>query len=154
MPRAALPETSPISSTACANYIFLAGRKKYVLDRGMVAWHGVPTYVEEDAVHFSAAAKARLKKIAARSDAFFAKIGVDPRLAGEVLCDLRRDEAYLLATEDVGTTRDAYWTYPKEVLEKKFNVQGIEDMPARASTQEIRQHRVYRKVFLATGCEN
>jgi len=120
----------------------------------MVAWHGVPTYVEEDAVHFSAAAKARLKKIAARSDAFFAKIGVDPRLAGEVLCDLRRDEAYLLATEDVGTTRDAYWTYPKEVLEKKFNVQGIEDMPARVSTQEIQQHRVYRKVFLATGCEN
>jgi len=140
--------------SSCANYIFLAGRKKYVLDRAMVAWHGVPTYSEANVANYSAAAKERLKKTAARSDAFFARVGVDLRLPGEVPCDLRQDEAYLEAAEDIGTIHDAYWTYPREILERKFHVQGIEDMPMWENTKEIQQHRLYRKVFVAKGCDN
>jgi len=80
------------------------------------------------------------------------RIGVDPRLSGEVPCDLLRDEDYLQAVGDIGKIHDAYWTYPREVLENKFHVTGIKEMRTWRNTREIQQHSLSEKVFLAKGC--
>jgi hypothetical protein len=67
--------------SSCANYVFPAARRKRVARPGMVAWHGNMAHVlhlqRTGQGTWSDAQMASARRLAAREDAFFARIGVD-----------------------------------------------------------------------------
>lgn len=68
--------------SACANYIFLAGRRKYLAADALLAWHGAPPRgltARERVLDTSG----RLAMTRHRSEQFFLAAGVDRRLASE-----------------------------------------------------------------------
>jgi len=138
--------------SSCANYIFLAGRKKYVLELGMVAWHGAPVYTKEKAAALDDAAKERLERTVARHNAFYARVGADPRLAGEFPCDLKKTREFLAMATEIETEHDVLWTYPREILEGKFHVDGLKAMWSPGGTTAIQSYRQWKRVFLVKGC--
>jgi hypothetical protein len=83
--------------SSCANYVFPAGARKVIRPGAVVAWHGSYRHLVEtglwrgDVDHRMEAhgedrdtarrrARAEAERLAALEDAFFAEIGVDPRL--------------------------------------------------------------------------
>lgn len=83
--------------SSCANYVFPAGARKVIRPGAVVAWHGsyrhlVETGLWRDDVAYRMEAhgedratarrraRAEAERLAALEDAFFAEIGVDPRL--------------------------------------------------------------------------
>lgn len=137
--------------SACANYIFLAARKKYILDKSVVAWHGAPGYPKDDS-SFSEEAKARIRNTVSRHLAFFSKIGVDPDLPYKVPCDLKKDTEFMDADRDTNSMGNVFWTYPREILENRFGVQGIMQMWEPDNAHSLRKIFWREKVFLANGC--
>jgi len=139
--------------SSCANYIFLAGRRKYVLEGGVVAWHGAPAYTEDKADALGDEEKERVRRTVARHNAFYARIGVDPRLAGEFPCDLKKTPEFLAMATEIETEHDVLWTYPREILEGKFHVEGVEAMWPPGDTKAIQARPLWKKVFLVKGCD-
>lgn len=75
-------EIRGICLSSCANYLFPAGFQKYVVDKGLVAWHG-------DGAHMMESMRAEgqhvlylrsFQKTISREKLFFQTIGVDQRL--------------------------------------------------------------------------
>jgi hypothetical protein len=64
--------------SSCANYVFPAGRRKWILPGSVVAWHGSVTGANaEDAPRaFRERAPAYLAAMRAKQDAFYERIGV------------------------------------------------------------------------------
>jgi hypothetical protein len=87
-------EVSEYCLSACANYVFTAGRNKSIRPGAVVAWHGNYTHLletglwqddiaarmehqGEDAATARARAHAQAKRLAQLEQAFFTRIGVD-----------------------------------------------------------------------------
>lgn len=67
--------------SSCANYIFPAGRKKYIVGKGIVGWHGTLTHLlyrhERGIKPVDANALPSLKEMVAMERAFFADTGIN-----------------------------------------------------------------------------
>lgn len=80
-------------------------------------------------------------------------LALDPRLAGQVPCDLRTDKIFMKESENVTAKQDAFWTYTKDVLEKKFHVAGFIEMVAPERKTNIYKYDDGAIVFAAAGCD-
>ena len=69
-------------ASACANYVFTAGRRKWLQTHSRVYWHGGAFQVslEVDALQRGAGVHRELLAWRERELAFFARAGVDPRI--------------------------------------------------------------------------
>jgi hypothetical protein len=103
-----------LCASACANYIFLAAKRKIVLEGSVLLWHGMPTLR-------SGCFALKGYSGAARSDRLIEKSGMsfdlvlNPRFSG-----VPQDEQWSWNT--------TAWTYSPDALTKQFGVQGIVSM--------------------------
>jgi hypothetical protein len=67
--------------SACANYVFLAGRRKYVAEGTLLAWHGAPRTEKLTAGEKVLDGDGRLDLTRQLSDCFFRKAGISRVLA-------------------------------------------------------------------------
>lgn len=136
--------------SSCANYIFMAGKRKFILKYGVVAWHGAPRLKENS--HPNA------KRIVERHHAFFKRIGVDEEITWKFPCDLKTDPEFVESVNSNKGHDRALWTYTKEAMDQKFNIQGIVALWDPRNSAELRApssyEDMYRKVFLAHGCDD
>ena len=104
--------------SSCANYWFLAARRKVVLENAFVGWHGIPRM---SGIPDSADAKTRaaLERTVVRSDAFFVRVGVHQDITG-MPPEAQRDPA-----KDWTLT---FWTWPVDALHGRWMVPGIVHM--------------------------
>jgi hypothetical protein len=101
--------------SSCANYVFLAAREKYVLPGGVVAWHGgVPRTPLSESDPGA--------PLIARSNAFFAKIGVNRDLVDRPSDELMNSSEFIRARR---AGNKPLWTYSRSDLETAFLVKGI-----------------------------
>jgi hypothetical protein len=74
-------EVDQFCLSSCANYVFPAGRRKWLSGPAVVGWHGDMAHVLYRArrgdEHWSEELMAQARALAAREDAFFRSIGVD-----------------------------------------------------------------------------
>ena len=95
--------------SSAANYVFTAGKTKYLHKDSMVGWHGGATQ-DSGSWITDFLLKSYLKKSIAREEAFFDKIGVDQRSTTYG----QQDEFYIKYPDEnyIG------WTYSLESMEK------------------------------------
>ena len=141
--RASLVVAGPCLSS-CANYVFLAARRKYVIPGGIVAWHGgVPERPKGDSDPAA--------PLIERSRAFTAKIGVNPALFERYPKELDDSPDFIDA---VYNDKSPFWTYSKADLENRFSVQGIVDywLPDCAKWKQEVQKIGMSDLFYAGQC--
>ena len=108
--------TGPCLSS-CANYIFVAARRKYVIPGGVVGWHGgIPEAPKDD--------DDPAAPLIARSRAFIAKVGVDPALFETYPADMKDWPEFVRAVDE---GKAPFWSYPQSELKERFSVSGIVD---------------------------
>jgi ATP-dependent protease ClpP protease subunit len=99
--------------SSAANYVFVAGKNKYLYKSSMLGWHGGAT--SDAPWYFKLYARKYIKKAKAREKLFFSKIGVNH----QIITYGQRPEFYKYIDENtVG------WTYNLNAL-TKFNVNNI-----------------------------
>ncbi|WP_217877010.1 hypothetical protein [Pseudoalteromonas shioyasakiensis] len=119
-------EVTSYCLSSCANYVFTAGRIKYVEGDAVIGFHGGASSMEFDmseldALSDSAREKAKeqfnnyLAQAAIREQTFFKKIGVNQRIT-----TYGQDHKYA----DLEQQNFGGWYYPKESL-NKLGVQNI-----------------------------
>jgi hypothetical protein len=111
-----------ICFSACANYLFLAGRAKYVADETLLAWHGASRTDQLDAAEKILDSDGLLTMTRHYSGLFFRKVGIDRNLAAE---PNTANPDYPDWQTRVNSTRTNYgWTWTQDAL-KPFGVRGI-----------------------------
>lgn len=134
--------------SSCANYIFTAGAKKYVLNGGVVAWHGAPRSRE--------GLSPKLKLIVDRHLSFFKKIGVSEEITWRFPCDLQNDALFSAAVKESIAADRVLWTYTNESMDREFNLHNVTMLWTPKNTEELRNFPqfvdIYGKVFLSKGC--
>lgn len=134
--------------SSCANYIFTAGAKKYILNGGLVAWHGAPRNRED--------LSPKLKLIVDRHLSFYKKIGVFEEITWRFPCDLQADAQFSTAVRESSTVDRVLWTYTNQSMARDFNLHNVIMLWTPKSTKELREFTqfqdVYSKVFLSKGC--
>jgi hypothetical protein len=109
--------------SSCANYVFMAGKRKLVLPGGVVAWHGdahqrdLGVEIERLGAEPRAVLHADLDLVRAKEDRFFARLGV-------VECVCR------IGNERLGA-RGLYTMSPADMA--RFGVKNIVHAPASAA---------------------
>ncbi len=114
-----------VCMSACANYIFLAGKNKVVLKDSIVAWHAIPYHsfsldMDSKTIEYR-------KKMGRIHDLFISKIGINP--------DLVSFPPYGPGGKFDRTKE--WWTVDATVLEKVYNVKGILWMSEIGGDNEI-----------------
>jgi hypothetical protein len=112
--------------SSCANYLFLAGDSKYVLDNSVVAWHGAPLLDGES--------NPALRKVAEEHIAFFRMLDVEDTFTKYPPCDAHGNPRF---SEALAAGRRPAWVYSKNDLEQKFHVRGIAEMWEFTSQSDI-----------------
>ncbi len=141
--RASLVVAGPCLSS-CANYVFLAARRKYVIPGGIVAWHGgIPEVPKGDSDPAA--------PLIGRSRAFIAKIGVNPALFERYPEELEDSPDFIHAVDN---DKSPFWSYSKADLENRFSVQGIVDywFPDCAKWKQEVQRIGMSDLFYAGQC--
>lgn len=119
-------EVHKIAFSSAANYVFTAGKTKYLHRDSMVGWHGGITQ-QNDNFLLGLFMRSYLREGAAREKAFFAKIGVDQR---STVYGLRQEfDRYSEQQNYVG------WTYSLAAMEDLGikNIRLIDNQWAPAS---------------------
>lgn len=129
--------------SSCANYVFLSRTKKVVLPESMVGWHGLPMDPSEfDPVAFEKwkqqmrrdhalpAGWEAVNATAALSFLVHSKEFLAERGIPAELCRSRpqigHSEAYVARLQTLGRSgKNPFWSYGREVLERKFGVRDI-----------------------------
>ena len=106
--------------SACANWVFLAGRYKYISDGAFVGWHGVPQKPDPRAKLLDHAGMLTL--FYELSNQVFERAAIDTRLARDP--DKGSDE-YLQWSAKVKPNSMSYWTWNPITLRQRFKVGGI-----------------------------
>ena len=112
--------------SSCANYIFILGRKKYVLRDSYLGFHGGPSssavinYIGPPELRYFADQQWHiyLKNLLKRQSALFAQEGVSESLIYTPL---------LYDTQGAENPEHMFWEYGPSVLSLKFGVRGIEE---------------------------
>jgi hypothetical protein len=106
--------------SACANWVLLAGRTKYVADGSLVAWHGIPTTMPSKRT--SLLDNGRLAMTYSVSQSVFDRLSCDPALAGRP--DTGNPAYERWRANDTGQ-RSSFWTWSPSSLRTRFGVGGI-----------------------------
>lgn len=106
--------------SACANWVFLAGRTKYVPDGAFVAWHGLPQEPDPKAKLLDHSGM--LATTYGLSRALFDRISIDRALAME---PDRTVPGYESWSKKVKSDGMSYWTWSPNKLRDRFRVDGI-----------------------------
>ena len=135
---------SGICASSCANYIFLAGTRKFILKNSVVAWHGAPLPQPSDS--------ANLLNIWEMHKVFFRMIGVDDHLTYEIPCDILKNQEFLKAQK---RGESPGWTYQADIMLNKFHISGIYVDWEPQSDAELRSvpewTEVFRSIYLSQG---
>ena len=113
-----------LCASACANYLFVAGAKKFVLPGGVVGFHGAPN--RDSMIHYSgpdddrpvavAAGRRYVDDLVGEQDRLYGTIGVSQRLLHE------RPGRFPMTP---GATDSSFWCWSEQALRVRFHVQGI-----------------------------
>jgi hypothetical protein len=123
--------------SACANWVFLAGRRKYVADGTVLAWHGAPR----------GTLSARVKLLDSTgmlvithhlSGLFFARAAVDPALATAPDTASFAYPAWQTRATKAGSSLTHGWTWRLADLER-FGVTGIVCYPEPSKANDLRR---------------
>lgn len=98
--------------SGCANYAFLAAKRKVVLQNSFVAWHGGavdPALSTPDVIEI------RIKEREAE-DKFFQKVNINPKLIRDIPSgtDITKE-----------TKKNRLWSHAPKVLREKWKIPGI-----------------------------
>ncbi|MEE3624690.1 hypothetical protein UCD39_11905 [Nitrospirillum sp. BR 11752] len=119
--------------SACANYIFLAGRHKYigtsrfmgypenkwVVTKPIIGFHGAPKPASE-----AERSNIDLMRVKDMHDKFFAMIGVSDSITDVLPCNLLNDHLFQETQSKVGSS-NIYWVHPPQEMENVFRVKGL-----------------------------
>jgi hypothetical protein len=109
---------SNMCASSCANYIFLAGHKKYVSKGAVLIWHGgpkrsnMPKYDYINDIEYRNAAIKVWNEISDQTSEFIAQIGIDGRFIF-----LNPDKCEIIQKKN--------WSISKIILEQIYKVEGI-----------------------------
>ncbi|MFO1185046.1 MAG: hypothetical protein U1E56_09690 [Bauldia sp.] len=111
--------------SACANYLFLAARRKFLVDDVVAAWHGSPALFPVSRVGQlgEATRETVLQRIREHED-FLTSLGEEKRAAFSRLMD--EPPPRVRATRSpTSLTFNRFWWYSDEDLCSRFKVEGI-----------------------------
>lgn len=108
--------------SACANYIFLAGHRKYLAPSTILAWHGAPE-AEPTPRQKLLDGVGRHQHVYQMSQQFFQMAKIDRRVATRTMSSLPGFEEWKSGWD---SSRRHFWTWTRQSLERRFGVQGIE----------------------------
>src|SRR5947209_2231806 len=107
--------------SACANWIFLAGRRKYVAESTLLGWHGLPKREELSFREKTLDTSGRLAMTQHLSNVFCEKANVNKMLAASANSHNPDYPAWLARKKPDGSFG---WTWTQAALEQ-FGVRGI-----------------------------
>lgn len=108
--------------SACANYIFLAGHRKYLAPSTILAWHGAPE-AEPTPRQKLLDGIGRLQQGYQMSQLFYRMAKIDRRVATQPDPRLPHFEEWKSGWD---SSRRHFWTWTRQSLERRFGVEGIE----------------------------
>jgi hypothetical protein len=103
--------------SSCANYVFMAGEKKYIPEGSFVGWHGGP--IGRDAARNKNEPEEVLRALdrtKERSDAFMKAINIDKSIFSE------SPPGFVNQSEK---NNIKLWTYDDKTMKEKFKIGGI-----------------------------
>lgn len=128
--------------SSCANYVFLARTRKVVLPWSLLGWHGLPPDPGDFDPEEFEREKARnpmgpdwadidaqfVLTSMVRSKEFLAERDIPPELCRS-RPQVGHSKDYVARLETLGRSgTNPFWSYGRDALEKRFNVQGIVSM--------------------------
>ena len=131
-------------NSACANYLFLAAKKKYVVGKSVVVWHGGPAWPEKFDLSLPEKGIEFEKRIWEKQKKFYDLVGVDVWLPYSIPpCNLEKMPEL---KEEAESGKNIAFTYDKASLEELFGVTGIMrmgDLPYRPNMSTEPQKYIY-----------
>jgi hypothetical protein len=123
--------------SACANWVFPAGRRKYVADGTVLAWHGAPrgTLSARDKLLDATGMLAMTHHL---SDLFFVRVGVDQALATTPDRMSPAYPAWQARAIQAGSGLMPAWTWGLAELER-FGVAGVVRYPGPSEADKLRR---------------
>lgn len=119
--------------SACANYIFLAGHRKYLAKSSILAWHGAPLQAPSFREKILDS-NGRLQKTFQMSEQFFHASKINKRLATSPNAEAPGFEAWKAGWD---SRQIHFWTWSQKSLEMRFGVKGIKQYWYPTSPEEI-----------------
>lgn len=105
--------------SACANFLFISARKKYIGKSAIVAWHGLTS--PPKAIRLDGRESVEGLKVQVEVENFFEKFGFskEPSIRPPYWT-----KKYKIWSNQLNSN-DSAWTFSKTTLEKKFNIKDV-----------------------------